>query len=150
MKAKLSPRVVSKAEPKKTYYKIWDSEINGFFLRVMPSGVKSYCIYYRHLGIGREYTIGKHGKLTTDQARKQATIKLGELANGADIQHEKKLAREKSIANRHKTLGTFIMDKYGPWILSERKYSVEALKRIENNFSHLFSQNMSDIKSLFM
>ena len=146
MKAKLTPRIVSKAEPGKTYYKIWDSELNGFFLRVMPSGIKSYCIYYRHNGLGREYTIGKHGKLTSDQARKQATIKLGELASGSDIQHEKKLARERTIADRHKSLGTFISDKYAPWLLSERKYSVEALKRIENNFSHLFSRNMPDIK----
>ena len=139
MKAKLTPRIVSKAQPNKTYYKIWDTELNGFFLRVMPSGIKSYCIYYRHNGLGREYTIGKHGKLTPDQARKQATIKLGELASGADIQHEKKLAREQSIANKYKSLGSFISDKYGPWLLAERKYSVEALKRIENNFTHLFS-----------
>ncbi|MCZ6564640.1 MAG: Arm DNA-binding domain-containing protein, partial [Gammaproteobacteria bacterium] len=88
MKAKLTTRSVSASKPRSKYYKAWDTDLAGFFLRVLPSGVKTYCIYYRYKGAGREYTIGKHGKVTADQARKQAKIKLGEIAKGKDIQTE--------------------------------------------------------------
>ncbi|MCZ6564883.1 MAG: Arm DNA-binding domain-containing protein, partial [Gammaproteobacteria bacterium] len=145
MKLKLTTRSVSASTPRSKYYKAWDTDLAGFFLRVLPSGVKTYCIYYRHKGVGREYTIGKDGKITADQARKQAKIKLGEIAKGKDIQTEKKIASVQSKVKKYQTLGGFIEAKYKPWILTERKTGKEIIRDLSREFEHLFLRAITDI-----
>lgn len=52
---------------------VWDSQIMGFGLLVLPSGVKAYFYQYRTAeGKTRRATIGKHGDWTPDQARDKA------------------------------------------------------------------------------
>ena len=45
--SKITKRVVDAAVPKPDRYIIWDEEIKGFGLLVMPSGIKSYFYQYR-------------------------------------------------------------------------------------------------------
>jgi integrase len=52
---------------------VWDGQIAGFGLLVLPSGVKSYLYKYRTPeGRQRRATIGRHGDWTPDQARQRA------------------------------------------------------------------------------
>ena len=52
---------------------LWDSDIKGFGLLVLPSGVKSYFYRYRNQErVERRATIGKHGTWTPEQARRRA------------------------------------------------------------------------------
>ena len=52
---------------------MWDGELKGFGLCVLPTGVKSYTFQYRTPeGRARRITIGKHGDWTPDQARRKA------------------------------------------------------------------------------
>jgi integrase len=86
---KLGKHVCDTALPAEDQYELWDSELAGFGLRVMPSGVKSFIVRYRTDGGGRTakrrtYTIGRYGPLTVDQGRKQAKAVLGAVANGED------------------------------------------------------------------
>ncbi|MCY4489569.1 MAG: Arm DNA-binding domain-containing protein, partial [Deltaproteobacteria bacterium] len=54
----------------------------GFGLRVQPSGVRAYIVNYR-VGTGgrratnRRLVIGRHGRVTADQARRLAQETLG-------------------------------------------------------------------------
>ncbi len=95
--------------------------------------------------MGREYTIGKHGNITTDQARKQAKIKLGEIAKGKDIQTEKKIASVQSKVKKYQTLGGFIEAKYKPWVLTARKSGKEIIRDLSREFEHLFLRAITDI-----
>ena len=52
---RLTKRTVDAAEPKTVRYTLWDSELRGFWLRVFPSGVKTFVIRYR-AGGGRKGT----------------------------------------------------------------------------------------------
>ena len=61
----------------------WDRELSGFGVRVYPSGSKVYLVQTRSGGKSRRITIGRHGLLTAEQARRKAAgviaaIKAGE------------------------------------------------------------------------
>ena len=61
--------------------------MKGFGVQVEPTGTKTYIVRYRPKGLGRSaprrfLKIGRHGSLTTDEARAQAMVVLGEVAAG--------------------------------------------------------------------
>jgi hypothetical protein len=60
---KITKRVVDAAAPKQDRYIIWDGEIKGFGLLVMPSGIKSYFYQYRLLRISAARR-SQHGEWT--------------------------------------------------------------------------------------
>src|SRR6516165_8446047 len=92
---KLTKRIAdaTKPAPDREIFR-WDSELRGFGLRVKPTGVKSYIIQYRTpAGTSRRMTIGQHGVLTSEEARKEAKIQLGRVAKGDDPAADKAAAR---------------------------------------------------------
>jgi len=67
----------------------WDDILKGFGVKATPAGSKIYIAQYRIGGRGsptRRYTIGKHGAVTPDEARKEAKRILGDVAKGIDPQ----------------------------------------------------------------
>lgn len=73
---------------------LWDDELRGFGVRTMPSGLKVFVLQYRNdEGRSRRIVLGRHGVLTVEQARKQALIKLGAVAGGADPAEERAQSR---------------------------------------------------------
>ncbi|MGY0791834.1 tyrosine-type recombinase/integrase [Azospirillum argentinense] len=95
MRIKITKRAVDAlpAVEKDTF--IWDTELDGFGLRASPSGVKTYIVQYRLGGRGsqqRRQKIGRHGAITPDQARNEAVIILGQVAQGKDPAQERREA----------------------------------------------------------
>jgi len=83
--AKLTKQIVDAAEPKAKAYFIWDSSLLGFACRIHPTGKRVYYVDYRNPHGGRRrMTIGPHGKLTTEEARKLALQTLGDAVKGED------------------------------------------------------------------
>jgi integrase len=86
--ARITKTVVEAAIPdagKDTY--LWDGELKGFAVKITKRGTRVYLIQYRlhgRTGRTRRVTLGKHGTITTDQARKEAKRLLGEVASGLD------------------------------------------------------------------
>jgi len=80
--AKISKRVVDAAKGTGSEYFIWDEDLHGFGLRVLKSGKKTYQVQYRHGGRTRRMSLGPHGSLTPEQARKKAKEILGQVAKG--------------------------------------------------------------------
>lgn len=90
-KAALTKRTVDAAKkgPKDSF--IWDDEVSGFGLKVTPAGSKVYVFQYRIARPGeadrtpaKRYTIGKHGSLTPEQARKRAKELAALVEHGID------------------------------------------------------------------
>lgn len=70
---------------------VWDDRLAGFGLKVTPAGAKVYFYRYRLSRPGqasqtppRKYTIGRHGNLTPDQARRRAQELAALVAQGVD------------------------------------------------------------------
>lgn len=92
--AKVTKRLVESIAPAQKDVFVWDSEIKGFGVRVKPSGVRSYLVQYRtREGRSGRFTLGKHGVLTADEARKKARVVLAQVLEGADPAAEKQAAR---------------------------------------------------------
>jgi integrase len=92
---KIAKRVVDAAGPHANRYIIWDSEIKGFGLLLMPSGVKSYFYQYRTAeGRQRRATIGKHGDWTPTEARAKAEEYREVVRSGRDPLAEKRALKE--------------------------------------------------------
>jgi len=108
---KLTKRLVDSTAIKDKPYEVWDGEVKGFAVRVYPSGIKSYMIQYRAKGRTRKLTLGKHGVLTPDEARKLARDKLVDVSKGGNP------AEDKRAYNKAPTLAAFcdyFMKHYAP------------------------------------
>ena len=72
----------------------WDDKLKGFGVTVFPTGVKVYVAQYRKDGRSHRVTLGKHGRLTPDQARRSAQVLLGEVETGSNPAEERRAKRE--------------------------------------------------------
>jgi integrase len=104
--AKITKRLVDGTDPAEKEILVWDDEMPRFALRVRPSGVKTYIIQYRNAqGRTRKMTIGTHGVLTPDEARKEALKHLAEVERGGDPAEDKQTNRKaatfKEAADRY-------------------------------------------------
>lgn len=76
----------------------WDDDILGFGLKVYPSGKKSFVLSYRLHRRKHQFTIGLYGRLTLEQARNEAKIKFGQIAQGINpIADRKKLRNQGTV-----------------------------------------------------
>lgn len=62
----------------------WDSELQGFGVRVYPSGSKVYIVQTRSGGKSRRFTLGRHGVLAADKARHLAAHTIARVKQGKD------------------------------------------------------------------
>ena len=60
----------------------WGSELPGFGIRVYPTGRKVYVVHARAKGKSRRVTVGRHGGVAPDQARKDAAKIIARLKAG--------------------------------------------------------------------
>ncbi|TIN78333.1 site-specific integrase [Mesorhizobium sp.] len=75
---KLTKAVVDGAALRDKQYTIWCSSLRGFGVYVHPTGRRTYFVDYRSGdGVRRRMTIGRHGVITADQARKLAIETMG-------------------------------------------------------------------------
>lgn len=81
----LTKALVEKLDAQVSDYVVWDEKISGFGVKVTPQSRKSYLMKYRTQdGRQRKPSIGIHGNITCEQARKIAEKWHGMLAAGED------------------------------------------------------------------
>ncbi|MBB5685658.1 tyrosine-type recombinase/integrase [Sphingobium boeckii] len=79
---------------------LWDDEVKGFGLKVTTAGAKSYVFQYRLGGRGartQRVTMGKHGNLTPDDARKEAKRLAVLVGQGLDIVQDKRDRQRQAV-----------------------------------------------------
>lgn len=100
--AKISKKVVDATRPGEKSRFIWDDEVKGFGLLVLPSGVKSFVYQYRTAeGRSRRTTIGKFSDtLTAELARSRAKAMRRAVEDGRDPLEEKQEKRSALTVNQ--------------------------------------------------
>ena len=91
---------VDAVEPLAREVMLWDDRIAGFGLKTTPAGAKTYLFQYRlggRAGRTRRYTIGKHGSITAEAARKEADRLATLVRQGVDPQQEKQDTARRAI-----------------------------------------------------
>lgn len=84
---------------------LWDSDLKGFGVKLIPSG-RVYVVQSRVKGNTKRIVLGKHGVITLAEARKKAQIELSKMLEGKDPSIERKRETALSV-----TLG-MIVDEY--------------------------------------
>lgn len=95
---KISKRTVDSIAPTDQAAFFFDTELKGFGLKVMPSGVKTFIVEYRpgaggRSTVKRRLTIGRFGALTPEEARDLAKSALARVHAGEDPAADKTKAR---------------------------------------------------------
>ena len=96
----LTKRAIDAAEKQEQRFILWDSELRGFGVLVLPSGTKTFFVKYRNAaGRQRRLTIGRYGTFTVDQARARARELLVDAARGGDPLEDRQQERKaKTVA----------------------------------------------------
>ncbi len=70
----LDDAAIRKLKPKEKVYSVFDDEIRGFFVRVLPSGTTSYGVRVKRTGAKKSYfyTLGETGSHSNEYAREWA------------------------------------------------------------------------------
>ena len=101
---KLTKRHVDAAAIQAADYFIWDDDLAGFGLRILPSGRKGYMVQYRVGRRSRRISLGSTTVLTCEQARTRAIAVLAAARNGIDLATKRDADRQaitvKELAER--------------------------------------------------
>ncbi|MGO8676460.1 MAG: integrase arm-type DNA-binding domain-containing protein [Limisphaerales bacterium] len=116
---KLTKRALDALAPNAKPFIAFDSDLAGFGVRVMPSGVKSWVVEYRPHGGGRgvakrRVTLGKTSHLTPEQARKAAGDMLARVRLGEDPAAER--AEKRNAVTVAELIDLFDAQYVGPMV----------------------------------
>jgi len=116
---KITKRNVDAQSPSDKALYIWDGELGGFGLKILPSGRKTYLVQYRlggRRGRTRRMTIGVHGTITAEQARREAKILLAQVSLGIDPMADKDRVKQAPTMNEllQKFFKEHVQAKLGP------------------------------------
>lgn len=148
MRAKISAKTVTGLRPGET---ISDTEIRGFNARCWPSGAISFDLRYRTPGgERRRLSLGLHGALTADEARKLAKKRAGEVADDRDPVVERKVVTAKAT-----NTVSAILDNYVDRVLGAKRSKpgqVSAFNRLVRpriGSQSLYDLTRADMAKLF-
>ena len=85
---KLTKTLIERAEIKNKPYFLFDDLLTGFCVRILSTGKRHYYVQYMKHKRVKRIAVGRHGILTTEQARDKAHILLGDIKGGGDPQQE--------------------------------------------------------------
>ena len=137
MRIKLTPVKLAKARSKDTPYEISDADVKGLFVRVQPSGVKSFYVSW---GRGRRKRIGRVGVHTIEAMR----LKAKRILIDAEEHGEPAVAEKR----RSPDLGTFYKDHYKAHAEGSLKDAKGELRAIETEFGAWFKRPLHQISAL--
>lgn len=140
---KLTPRRVEDEQPGDKPRRIWDTEVPELFLRIQPSGAKSFNVRVSRTS---SHSLGKFPHLTVKAARTQALAILGDLAKGetpAPIARRKE-KRQRIAEGRPETLRDLLVE-YRVHQRHKNRTGDKIVDQIEHAFADLLDWKLEKI-----
>ncbi|RIJ24465.1 site-specific integrase [Henriciella barbarensis] len=82
---KLTKTMVEKLQPEEKEFTVWDIEVKSFFVRVLPSGTKSFGVFYRdERGRQHKRSFGRFPDIRVSDAREKASFVRSDIKRGYD------------------------------------------------------------------
>ncbi len=108
---KITKRAVDHLQGDGTEKFYWDDDLPGFGVRIRASGRKYYVAQFRADGRMRRITLGRHGAVPTETARRRAMAAISEAKGGGDPAAARDARRK---APTMKQLGKRFLEDYVP------------------------------------
>jgi len=108
---KITKRAVDQLQGDGTETFYWDDDLPGFGVRIRSSGRKYYVAQFRADGRMRRITLGRHGAVSTETARRRAMAAISEAKGGGDPAAVRDSRRK---APTMKQLGKRFLEDYVP------------------------------------
>ena len=108
---KITKRAVDQLQGDGTETFYWDDDLPGFGVRIRSSGRKYYVAQFRAGGRMRRITLGRHGAVSTETARRRAMAAISEAKGGGDPAAARDARRK---APTMKQLGKRFLEDYVP------------------------------------
>lgn len=137
LRKKLSPAIVEGAKPEANPYRIWDADVPSLFLRVQPSGVKSWNVQWSRTASA---ALGKWPGLTVSAARDRARKSMIEAT-----EHGAPLAVTERNKPKSHTLRSFIADEYRPWATAHQKSGEATIQRLNSAFAEFADKPLEEV-----
>ncbi len=144
MPEKLTKRTVEALKPQDGPYEVRDDGIQGFLVRVQPSGQKTLYLDYRLNGRRNRYKLGVFGNVSVDGARTLAQTVAGDVARGIDPQERRKAERAETERQKHSTLKAFLEGRYEPWARAHLKSAEFQIARLRSDFADKLETALQD------
>ena len=108
---KITKRAVDRLQGDGAEKFYWDDDLPGFGVRIRSSGRKYYVVQFRADGRLRRITLGRHGAVPTETARRRAMAAISEVKGGGDPAVARDARRK---APTMKQLGKRFLEDYVP------------------------------------
>jgi integrase len=124
-----------------------DTEVKGFVVRRLPSGVVTYGLRYRAGGRQRWLALGVHGRITPAKARQLAKKGAGAVADARDPVGEREAERDQAEANKASTVNRLLDDFLKLYVRKEDE-ELRTADEIERTFTKYVRPRIGD-KSIY-
>lgn len=138
LKTKITQKLINSLPIEPKAYRVHDTVQPGLFIRVLPSGHKSYMVTW---GRNKNATLGRVGVVTLDQARTEAAQYLAD----AHAHGEPLAVTQGRKGAALPTLRQFIDETYMPWFETHHKGHEKTLHTLDNNFDTVMPQRLDSI-----
>jgi integrase len=118
---KITKRFVESITPDPTKKLIiWDTELIGFGVIILPTHKRNYVVQYRNTDrVQRRFKIGNHGQITTELARELAKKRLASVTQGHDP------VEQKTQFQRMMTMKDLVQDYFERHAYKKRPKSIQ-------------------------
>ncbi len=121
----------------------FDTATPGLFVRKYESGRATWYVRYYVRRKRSTFKIGDASLITPSLARREARRVLTEATQGVDAQGERKAERAEAL-----TFDAFLRDKYGPWVMANRKAGKNTLHRLRTVWKGLLRKPLGEITQI--
>jgi integrase len=134
---KLTRRSVAALQVYREPYRVWDMDVPQMFVRVQPTGIKSYNVQWSRTS---SKSLGKHPAKTPEAARVAARAILNDASENGVPEAAKKRAKVE-------TLRDFLGKEFEPWASANQKWGARAAKRLAGVFDEWLDKPLTDINA---